>query len=136
MTLPPFVSATDHVLKALEPTLAPVPIYGRPPAGDPTQTRPDEFFVLRRIGGTEDHIVSDGAQFFFEAWAQTSARAEQLLQIGREAARNLPGQTSPLVPSVPFYRYFEISGPADLWDLDSDTPRQRMTFRLALRAVT
>lgn len=94
--------------------------------------RPTQFTTVRRTGGARTGKVHERAQIAVESWAPTSEAAMDLAQINRGL---IGAATSTVVESVPVGRVEEVSGPADLPDPLSDTPRVSQTFTIALRGA-
>lgn len=94
--------------------------------------RPTSFVTVTRTGGPKRNIVTDGAQVTVDSWGATKAQAHDTAQEARALLNALPGQS---VSGVAFYRVDELSGPADLPDPLSNTPRYSQSFVVALRGT-
>lgn len=95
--------------------------YGRVPAA-----RPDEFGRVLRVGGVRETLISDAAELVLEAWAQTDARAVEILNLGRAI---LAAQDAVL------FGCREISGPANLPDPTTDQVRYTLTIQIRVRGA-
>ncbi len=122
-----FPDATAAVTSRLGDVLA-VPTDARVP-----KPRPDEFIVVRRVGGPRRDIVTDEATLTIEAWAQDEAAAHDLAQLARAHVHAMAGTTE---GDVRVYRVGEFAGPASLPDPDSSQSRYTLTVTVAVRGVT
>lgn len=95
-------------------------------------SRPDEYVVVRRVGGTQRDLVTDEALITLEASAQTEFRARQLLDYARAFVKAARGTSR---DSTAIYSTHEISGPADLPDPVAQIPRSSATWQLAVRGT-
>lgn len=86
--------------------------------------RPDEFGRLMRFGGPRGTFVSENAELILEGWAQSEARALQILNFGRAI---LAAQDGPL------FGYNELSGPSNLPDPTTDQIRYTMNVTVRAR---
>ena len=95
--------------------------------------RPDEFIVVRRVGGPRRDLVTDEATLTIEAWAQTEEAAHDLAQLARAHVHAMAGTTE---GDARVYRVGEFAGPASLPDPESDQPRYTLTVTVAVRGAT
>lgn len=95
--------------------------------------RPEEFILVRRVGGTRRDIVTDEATITIEAWAQDEAAAHDLAQLARAYVHAMAGSAE---GDVRVYRVGEFAGPASLPDPDSAQSRYTLTVTVAVRGVT
>ena len=91
--------------------------------------RPAEFVLLRRNGGPAANRVVDRPLITVDAWAASSARAAELVELVRGVFLG-EGTTIPRVRGVT-----EISGPYNNPDDESGSPRYRFSVQLTVRAV-
>lgn len=94
--------------------------------------RPDEFVVVRRVGGPQRDLVTDEPLLTLEASAQTEFRARQLLDYARAFVKAARGTVR---DGASIYSVHEISGPADLPDPVAQIPRSSATWQLAVRGT-
>lgn len=94
--------------------------------------RPDRFVLVRRTGGvSRDRVIDDG-QITVESWDTTDEDAHDLAQLCRGVLLAAVGNT---YSGVALYRVVEVSGPANVPDPESQSPRYSQTFLTALRGV-
>lgn len=94
--------------------------------------RPEEFVVVRRVGGPQRDLVTDEPLLTLEASAQTEFRARQLLDYARAFVKAARGTVR---DGASIYSVHEISGPADLPDPVAQIPRSSATWQLAVRGT-
>lgn len=104
-----------------KPLLTGVPVVSEIPP-----TRPQEFIRVLRTGGPRETLVSEAAQITVEAWAQTKARASELLSNAR-ALLNAADES--------IYGVREFSGPGDLPDPQTGQARFTMSFQVRARGT-
>ena len=115
-------------------------VLGRLRTSIPTMTfvhdvpavRPDTFVRIFRTGGPRTNRVVDGAQLTIEAWAPTAAEADTAAQAVRAHLNALPEQRSYLSQ---IYRVDELSGPAELPDINSGSARFTWTVIVLIRGT-
>lgn len=121
-----FPDAADLVIAHLGDVLG-VPVRSQVP-----NPRPDAFVTIRRIGGTRQTLVTDGATLAVECWAQLPQDAMDLAQLTRAHLHALPRT----LEGIPVYRVEEFAGPADLPDPVSNQARAVLTVLVHVRGVT
>ena len=89
-------------------------------------TRPAEFFRVLRTGGAKETLRSEAAQITVEAWAQTEARASDLLSTARAILNAADAQ---------LFGVREFSGPANLPDPTTAQIRFTMSFQIRARGT-
>ena len=89
-------------------------------------TRPAEFFRVLRTGGAKETMRSEAAQITVEAWAQTEARAADLLSTARAILNAADAQ---------LFGVREFSGPANLPDPTTAQIRFTMSFQIRARGT-
>lgn len=104
-----------------KPLLAGIAIVGKIP-----QARPDEFIRILRTGGVKETLRSEAAQITVEAWAQTEARAFELLNNARALINAADGT---------LFGAIELGGPANLPDPSSAQIRCTMSFQIRARGT-
>lgn len=110
----------------LRPLIAPTAIAGRVP-----RDLPDEFVLLRRIGGPWDWPVTDVPTIGVECWGPTETAAYDLCHDVRARIHGLQGGT---VNSIAIYRVEEFAGPALLPDPNHENkPRFVATYSIRHR---
>lgn len=92
--------------------------------------RPDEFILVRRVGGTKRDQVIDDASLAIEAWSTTEAEAHDLLQLARA---HLHASVGVSIDGQTIYRVQEFAGPASLPDPLSQTPRYTLTAAVTVK---
>lgn len=101
-----------------------VPVSARVP-----RPRPDEFVVLRRVGGPQRGPLTDDARLDVQVWAPSDARAVAIAQQARRYLAEMPQ----LVDTV--RQFTEDSGPTLIPDAPSDVPRVLLTVVLSVRGA-
>lgn len=119
-----FVDAVQHLRAHLLTVFPDVQFVSKVP-----NPRPDEFVLLRRVGGPTRNMVTDEPTLAVEAWSTDKTLSQALLQRVRAAIHEAP--TASLSP--PIYLVTEFAGPADLPDPDSNHARHTMTVAVAMR---
>lgn len=94
--------------------------------------RPERLVVVQRTGGPRRNLVTDAPTLVIEAWAPTEAEAHDISQIARALVVALAGA---VIAGIAIYRVDELSGPQNLPDPLSATPRYSFTVALALRGA-
>lgn len=89
-------------------------------------TRPAEFIRVLRTGGPRETLRSEAAQITVEAWAQTEARASDLLSMARAILNASDAQ---------LFGVREFSGPANLPDPTTAQVRFTMSFQIRARGT-
>lgn len=102
------------------------PTLGVPVGTAVPSTRPPEFVRVLRTGGLKESVISEAAQITVEAWAQTEARASDLLSTAR-AILNAADAT--------LFGVHEFSGPINLPDPTTAQIRFTMTFQIRARGT-
>lgn len=92
--------------------------------------RPDEFVVIRRVGGLREFPVVDNPTLTVEAYSQTEQDAHDLLQLARAALFAAEGETH---AGHQVYLVTDVGGPAALPDPETDQPRYTSTVALKTR---
>lgn len=90
--------------------------------------RPNEFHIVRRLGGIEQTPVSDGPLVTVETWAADDSRAEELSQTVRTVIHSAKGHQH---NGTLVYRVAGVGGPAPLPDPDG-SPQIRWVQQFAL----
>lgn len=93
--------------------------------------RPDEFIVVRRVGGTPLYPVRDQARVDVWAWALTDPEAMDLAIACRTAIWEMSGN---VFSGVTVYRVGEFMAPQQMDDPETGIPRVWATYELDLRA--
>lgn len=101
-----------------------VPVSARIP-----RPRPDEFVVLRRVGGPRRSALTDDARLDVQVWAQSDARAVEIAQQARRWLAELPQHLDEV------RQFGEDSGPTLIPDAPSDVPRVLLTVVLSVRGA-
>lgn len=104
-----------------------VPVVGKVPT-----TRPDEWVLVRLVGGARLNKVADEPRLAIEAWSTTDEDAHDLAQECRGLVWQLRGTT---LDGVAVYRIQEASGPQNFPDPVSDQPRFTFSVQIALRGT-
>lgn len=102
------------------------PTLGVPVGTAVPSARPPEFVRVLRTGGLKESVISEAAQITVEAWAQTEARASDLLSTAR-AILNAADST--------LFGVHEFSGPINLPDPTTAQIRFTMTFQIRARGT-
>ncbi|ALY08925.1 tail terminator [Arthrobacter phage Savage2526] len=91
--------------------------------------RPNEFVIIRRVGGIQRDLVTDEPTILVEVWAATETRAVRVAQIIRGLLHSYSqiGEYSILGCD-------EISGPVNLPDGLSAQVRYTATYVVAIRS--
>lgn len=89
-------------------------------------TRPAEFILIRRTGGTKETIRSEAAQITVEAWAQEKSRASDLLSDARAILN---------AADAKLFGVREFGGPGDLPDPTTAQIRFTMSFQIRARGT-
>lgn len=87
-------------------------------------TRPKEFLLVLRTGGIKETLRSEAAQITVEAWAQSKARASDLLSSARAILNAADGA---------LFGVEEFGGMGDLPDPTTAQIRFTMTFQIRAR---
>lgn len=95
--------------------------------------RPGRFVTVRRTGGVKVTLVSEIVQLTVEAWDVDAGAAQDLAQLARSI---ISAMAHGRWGGVPFGRYEEFSGPADLPDPDREQARFTWTCTLHVRAAS
>jgi hypothetical protein len=130
MTLPDveLTSATVLIVDWLDSHFV-IPVRATVP--DP---RPDDFILVRRVGGVPTNPVTDEPMFTIESWRMGDpVQAEEDLLTVRRLMAGLRGSS---IGGRPVYRVDEIAGPGYLPDPDSDHDRYTMTVVIGIRGIT
>lgn len=98
------------------------------------ETRPARFVLVPRVGGVADmaKLVVDDATIGFECWAESPAKAYDLVSKVRAIVHGLPGQ---VIGGTPFYKVVEYAGPANLPDATSRQARFVYTVSISFRGT-
>lgn len=131
VVMPNVVGTVRTALLAGLPALgySTVPVVGKVP--DP---RPTTFIRLIRTGGVTNWPVIDRAMLTIEAWDERSdAFADALAQAARAVVSDMRGG---VFGGVTVYNVDEFSGPANVPDPESFTPRSRWTVEVSCRGTT
>lgn len=94
------------------------------------RTRPTEFVLVPRQGGTRQTIVSDAPWIGVECWANTDGAALTLAQLTRGILHTLPGQ---MIDGHQFYAVNEVGGVAFAPDGESQQARYLFTLEIQVR---
>lgn len=91
--------------------------------------RPDEFVVLRRVGGPRRGPLTDDARLDVQVWAPSDARAVEIAQQARRYLSEMPQHLNEV------RQFAEDSGPTLIPDAPSDVPRVLLTVVLSVRGA-
>ena len=127
MTFIVFGDTVKLVINQIEAVL-PVPVVAAIP-----NPRPDEFVLVRLLGGTQRNVVTDQPTMTVEAFSATKPGAAALLQKARAVITQMPHDRS---IDPPVYLVQEFAGPADLPDPESTQERHTYTVSVAVRGAT
>lgn len=105
---------------------APV-VVGKVPAQLPHDGR---FVRILRTGGVSQDVVIDRAMVTVESWAPTDKASIDLAQAARAVVLATQGA---VVSAVTVYSVVEFSGPANVPDPVSRSPRHTQTFEVCTR---
>lgn len=119
-----FPDATLLATTYLRPLLAPVHVGSQVP-----RARPVEMVLLRRLGGPRRAPIVDAARLDVQVWAGSDPRAAELAETARYHLARMPEH----VPEVRVSE--EETGPTQIPDAPSDTPRVLMTVVLSVRGA-
>jgi len=100
-----------------------------PVSTDVPDPRPQEFILLRRVGGVRRTLVTDLPTILVEAWAKTPSRAWRLAALAQGILywfTEIDGHAVSVDG--------EFSGPTNLPDGLSGQPRYTATYSVAIRA--
>lgn len=92
--------------------------------------RPDQFYLVRRVGGTDRDVVLDDASVIVEAWALTDEEAEDLAQLARAHLLAIAGDA---IGGTTVSRVRTIGAPANLPDPLSGQSRVTATYQFTTR---
>lgn len=95
--------------------------------------RPDEWLMVRRVGGPRRDLVIDDATLAIEAWSVSDANSHDLAQLARAYLIAMVGET--VGDSLFVYRVDELSGVANLPDPESTQSRHTFTVAVTVRGV-
>lgn len=101
-------------------------------AGKVPNPRPEEFIVVRRVGGPRRNVVTDEATLTVECWSDSDEAAHDLAQLARATIHQMVGE---MFDDTPVYRVTEFSGPVHLPDPTSTQPRYTFTVAVAMRGA-
>lgn len=101
-----------------------VPVSARIP-----RPRPDQFVVLRRVGGPRRNALTDDARLDVQVWAPSDARAVEIAQQARRHLAEMPQHLAEV------RQFAEDSGPTLIPDAPSDVPRVLLTVVLSVRGA-
>lgn len=111
--------AANHLAGLLD-----VPVSARVP-----RPRPDEFVVLRRVGGPRRNALTDDARLDVQVWAPSDARAVAIAQQARRHLAEMPQHVDQV------RQFTEDAGPTLIPDAPSDVPRVLLTVVLSVRGA-
>lgn len=120
-----FADAVDVVLSRLKAALPTLTFVHKTPT-----TRPLVYTRVLRTGGPRTNLVVDGAQLTFESYAPTDDVAMANAQLVRAHLNALPEQFG-VTPAI--YKVEEFSGPGNLVDPVSQSPRATWTSVVSIR---
>lgn len=95
----------------------------------PNPRPPEEFLIVRRIGGTRRDLVTDLPTILIEGWAKRHSRAERITQAARSILHWFTDINGHFI-----YVDGEFGGPVNYPDQLSGTPRYTSTYSVAIRA--
>jgi len=119
-----FVDAVQHLRAYLLTVFPDVQFVSKIP-----NPRPDEFVLIRRVGGPTRNLVTDEPTLAVEAWSTDKTQSQTLLQRVRAAIHEAPHKA--LTP--PVYLVTEFAGIADLADPESTHSRHTFAVAVAMR---
>lgn len=121
-----FENVITDVIAYLDPVDGTVPVHN-----DIPKPRPDEFIQVRRIGGPATPPVQETVRLDIFAWAETSPRAEELINLVRASIWALAGKAT---LGYMVYRVSEFMGPTQSTDVDTGIPRGWYRPEMTVRA--
>jgi transposase InsO family protein len=105
-------------------------VLGVQTSNQPPNPRPDQFYVVRRVGGISRSVVMDDATVIVEAWALTDEEAADLAQLARAHLLAIAGD---VIDGVTVWRVVDVGGPANLPDPTSGQSRMTATYQISAR---
>ncbi len=91
------------------------------------------LFIVERLGGPTDTVVTEQATVTVESWANSWGVAITNARLARKAVHDIAGNT---INGLVFYRVQEFAGPGRLPDPVSAKPRVVFTVSLTVRGLT
>lgn len=121
-----FPDSPKLIVDYLTPLMSPTHVGTRVPS-----VRPDEFIVVRRVGGVPLYPVREQVRVDVWAWARTDPEAMDLAIACRTAIWGMSGS---IVGGVVCYRVDEFMAPQQMDDPETGLPRVWATYEIDLRA--
>lgn len=122
-----FADAVDVAVTVLNDAIGAPPAHGLVP-----NPRPARFYRVRRFGGPRQNRVTDGAQLRVESWGTDDTDASDMAETARHALHAASGT---VVNGTTVYLVEELSGPAEMPDLESTQPRVIQNFVFPCRGT-